>query len=140
MHRPFGSSGTARTLAPRRSGSPGGTDRSDLPIGVLDSRFVIGHSAPVAVWRFFASTKQHSDCPEVIERPLGTTILYVVLCLCLFGCIAGLVPIEGDCKLTCSDETHGNFVITVVSASIALLLIALLVWSRRQEHRARRCA
>jgi hypothetical protein len=73
----------------------------------------------VAVWRFFASTKTHGERPEVIERPLGTTVLYIVLCLCLFGCIAGLIPMQGDCKWTCGAETHGNYVITIVSASIA---------------------
>jgi hypothetical protein len=95
----------------------------------------------VALWQFFASTKRYSESPEVVERPVGTSLLYILLILSLFGCIAGVFPTGPDCKDSdppICGGTHHNYVVAVVSALVAVLVVALLVWSRWQESCERR--
>jgi hypothetical protein len=97
----------------------------------------------VAVWQFFASTKRYSENPEVVERPVGSTLLYILLTLSLFGCVAGVFPMGEDCKQSdppICDGTHHNYLVAIVSASVAVLVVALLVWSRWRESRERRGA
>jgi hypothetical protein len=94
----------------------------------------------LAVWQFFASTKRYSESPEVVERPVGTSLLYVLLTLSVFGCVAGVFPTGEDCKMSdpaICGGTHHNYVIAIISASVAVLVVAVLVWSRWQERRER---
>ncbi len=97
----------------------------------------------VALWQFFASTKRYSESPEVVERPVGTSVLYILLALSLVGFLAGVFPVGEDCKQSdppICGGTHHNDVLAIVSASVAVLIVALLVWSRWQESRERRGA
>jgi hypothetical protein len=100
-------------------------------------------SALVALWQFFASTKKYSESPEVVARPVGTTVLYVLLSLSIVGCIIGLFPAGESCKQSdppvCA-SAHHNYVLAIVSASVAVLIVALLVWSRWQDNREGRSA
>jgi hypothetical protein len=104
---------------------------------VLDTGQHLRQSAPVAVWRSFESRKTHGDDPEVIERPVGTTVLYVVLFLSGLGFIAGMVPMGEDCKLTCTGA-HPVYALAIVSASVGVIAAAVLAWSRWQERHRRR--
>jgi hypothetical protein len=97
----------------------------------------------VALWQFFASTKKYSESPEVVERPVGTSLLYILLTVSFFGCVAGVFPMGPDCKQSdppICGGTHHNYVVAIISASVAVLVVALLGWSRWQESRDRRGA
>lgn len=88
------------------------------------------------MWRYFESRKRHGEDPEVIERPIGTTILYVVLFFSGLGTVGGLIPMAEDCKMVCSG-THHFYPLAVVSATVGVIAAGMLAWFRWQERRGR---
>jgi hypothetical protein len=85
--------------------------------------------------RLLASTKSHGDSPEVIERPLGLSLLYLLLAVSLLGCLVGFVPAGQSCKSTCTSLANDDFALGVLSAFAAGLIVLTLLLARWREHK-----
>jgi hypothetical protein len=84
----------------------------------------------------FGSFDRHGNDPEVIVRPIGTTIAYMLIGLGLLGCLVGFFPTSPSCKLSqppiCSTSTR-DYTVGIVSAVVVMASVAVLLWSWRRQ-------